>query len=672
MIAANTQPAFGYVRMSSSKQDKSPAQQREQITETAKQRGFRIVKWFIDEGITGDSVGRRPEFCRMLKELQDGPVKTLVSWDLSRFCRLDGIDNYEVIAPLRRAGVQLMTVAEGPIDWHSFEGQVVSFVRTAGNHKFLEDLSRNVLRGRIAAKDRGSFIVGVPPGLCRVYYDAAGREVTRAEWNEKFRKQSAWTTRVAISEDPSRQWERDAIFWAFRAYAGGAGQVAVSKGLWERGLRSKKGGAYPLSSLRNILMNDKYVGTVSFGRERTGKYHVVGEGGTTISPVQSGKGKTARRSQPAFEDREAHPALIPRDLFDAVQRRLAQGKCFAHSRRRGGEGYLLSGIMRCATCGRKMHGISSGRRMRDGGKKFHYYYCKGWMEGKKCRIFRGAELERYLVAILENLFSGAGARERAIRVARERLRTRPRVGNDHLKRSLGDVDAQIKAGQANLTRVTGEDLDALRQMLDELRARRDGLRREIQIEAELSGKGPKGIVEKDAIEAIEQAGTVLRSGNGTLLRDLMRQVFHSVTVRRLRVGDARCAGCAEGRIVMRADRGPLAAVGLHEQVKILQTIPMLQQARVVNDPDPAIVLEFTDRDFDFDPRLWVKVYRAIRVIGRGAPVGCGAIAKFLGWNSDRTSAVIQHARKAGAIYRERGRPSKGNEAAWLAVEPCGE
>jgi DNA invertase Pin-like site-specific DNA recombinase len=672
---AKTQPAFGYVRMSSSHQDKSPAQQREQIAETAKQHGFHIVKngWFTDEGITGDSITLRREFCRLLKELEDGPtVKTVICWDQSRFARCDGIDSAEVIAPLRRAGVQLITAAEGPIDWNSFEGQIVSLVRTAGNHKFLRDLSRNTLRGRIAARDRGSFIVGVPPGLCRVFYDASGREVARAEWNEKFRKQPSWTTKVAISECPSRQWERDAMVWAFHTFAhGGSGQIGICKGLFERGLKSKTGAAFPQSTLRNILTNDKYVGTVSFGRELQGRYHVLGEGGAIV-PVQPGQKKStsvARRSGPLFQARGAHAALISQDVFEAVQRRLAQGKCFAHSRRGTGD-YLLSGIMHCATCGRRMYGIASGRRVRDdGGKTFHYYYCKGWMEGKRCRTFRGAELERYLVAILDSLFSGADARERAARVASERLRARPKVCTDHLQRSLTDVEGQIKAGQANLTRVTGEDLDALRQMLEQLRVRRDSLRREIQIEAEARGRAPEGIVERDAIRAIEAAETVLQNGSRSLLRELIRQVFQSVTVQRLRVGDAHCAGCAEGRIVMHADRGPLADVGLHEQVKILQTIPMLRQARIVNDPDPSIVIDFTDRDFDFDPRLWVKVYRAIRVIGRGAPVGCGAIAKFLGWSGDRTSAVLQHARKAGAIYRDRGKSSNGPEVAWLAVEP---
>jgi len=42
-------PAAGYIRMSSGKQERSPAQQRSEIEKLAKTEGCRIVVWFTDE-----------------------------------------------------------------------------------------------------------------------------------------------------------------------------------------------------------------------------------------------------------------------------------------------------------------------------------------------------------------------------------------------------------------------------------------------------------------------------------------------------------------------------------------------------------------------------------------------------------------------------------------------
>ena len=59
--------AASYVRMSSGKQERSPAQQRGEITKLADREGCRIVARFSDRGITGDSgPQKRPGFRAML------------------------------------------------------------------------------------------------------------------------------------------------------------------------------------------------------------------------------------------------------------------------------------------------------------------------------------------------------------------------------------------------------------------------------------------------------------------------------------------------------------------------------------------------------------------------------------------------------------------------------
>ena len=69
--------------------------------------------------------------------------------------------------------MKLVTVAQGTIDWDDFAGRLVYSVTQEAKHSFLRDLSRNVLRGRIAAAKRGEWLSPPPLGY-KVENQAAG------------------------------------------------------------------------------------------------------------------------------------------------------------------------------------------------------------------------------------------------------------------------------------------------------------------------------------------------------------------------------------------------------------------------------------------------------------------------------------------------------------------
>ena len=58
MINGRQVKACGYIRMSSDKQETSPAQQKREIEQYATKNGYAIVKWYRDEGISGDDTER--------------------------------------------------------------------------------------------------------------------------------------------------------------------------------------------------------------------------------------------------------------------------------------------------------------------------------------------------------------------------------------------------------------------------------------------------------------------------------------------------------------------------------------------------------------------------------------------------------------------------------------
>ena len=70
--------AASYIRMSSHRQETSPEQQRREIIELAKRKGYEIVERYIDEGISGDEIEKRPDFRRMLQDAQTGKFDVIL------------------------------------------------------------------------------------------------------------------------------------------------------------------------------------------------------------------------------------------------------------------------------------------------------------------------------------------------------------------------------------------------------------------------------------------------------------------------------------------------------------------------------------------------------------------------------------------------------------------
>jgi len=143
--------AVAYYRMSSDKQEKSIAEQREAVVAYAKAHGYRIVREYIDEGVSGDKTSKRKDFQRMHHDACNGrDFEVILCWNQDRFGRFDSVEAGYWIHPLRQAGVRLATVSDGLVDWNSFSGRVVNMLHTEGKHQFLRDLSANVTRGLLA------------------------------------------------------------------------------------------------------------------------------------------------------------------------------------------------------------------------------------------------------------------------------------------------------------------------------------------------------------------------------------------------------------------------------------------------------------------------------------------------------------------------------------------
>src|SRR5262249_22619810 len=121
--------------------------------------------------ISGDDTKKRKGFRRMVTDAGElADFKAILCWDRKRFGRFDGIEYGFYAHQLRGAGVVLVTVREGLIDWNVSTDRIVAAVHQEGAHEDLVGHSANVARGQLGAALDGSWI-GSPPYAYRVVGD---------------------------------------------------------------------------------------------------------------------------------------------------------------------------------------------------------------------------------------------------------------------------------------------------------------------------------------------------------------------------------------------------------------------------------------------------------------------------------------------------------------------
>jgi site-specific DNA recombinase len=152
----------------------------------------------------------------------------------------------------------------------------------------------------------------------------------------------------------------------------GLSLAAVARRLAEQHVPTRKGlERWDIATLRGILVNPAYHGEAQWGKTRM-------QPRTSVRRPNRGQPEVPRQAQVARptatheRERIAVPALVSKDLFDAVAERLAENR--RHQReRQAGATYLLSGLLVCGRCGAAYCGRKSGA----GAKRYLYYRCLG-------------------------------------------------------------------------------------------------------------------------------------------------------------------------------------------------------------------------------------------------------------------------------------------------------
>lgn len=285
-----------YIRVSTDDQTElSPDAQLREILKAAKEDGYVIPKEFIfieDKGRSGRRADNRPEFQRMISiaKMQPTPFKRLYLWKFSRFARNQDESTFYKGILRKKCGIEIISVSE-PIAQGMF-GRLIETIIEWFDEYYSYNLSGEVLRGMTEKALRN----GYQSTPC-LGYNAAGNGKPHIINEAEYR----------IAE------------FIHTNYHDGKDITAIAREANQLGYRSKRGNLFYAKTIKIILTNKFYVGTVTWN------------------------GISFQGSH------ECRPSIV--SIFDDNQKRIESEYRPFKRREVSSCRHWLSGLVKCSICG---------------------------------------------------------------------------------------------------------------------------------------------------------------------------------------------------------------------------------------------------------------------------------------------------------------------------------
>lgn len=404
-----------YSRVSSREQTEgySLDAQLEAMRGYAQSDGYHVVAEYVDGGYTGRS-DNRPQFKSMIADAQAGLFDVVIVHKLDRFARSR---EHSIIykALLRKIGIPVLSVTE-PMDPNSPASIITEGMLEVLGEWYSANLGQEVRKGRTKGAKLGKWMGG---------FVKFGYKVDEKGY-------------YAVDESEAKH-----VLSMFEKADSGMTLGRIVKWLHAAGIPSKCGGRWSRQRVSELLRDTTYIGRGLFNKKmRRGNKLVRGEAVSV-----------------------PFPPVIPEDLFNRVQARLAQNK-----KQNGGGAkrfYVLQHLGRCGECGGSLrcHTVKEHRYLGCGRQLTYpeYEQCytpKHWkLDVIEQHIWE--EMEGVLAGYVDNAYGslieqfelGQHDRQQAIAKAKDEVK-RSQTGRERIltvlrKGYITQADAEIQLTAIN-------------------------------------------------------------------------------------------------------------------------------------------------------------------------------------------------------------------------------
>ena len=300
----------------------------EQLTSFHTQKAYytdlimRNPKWklagtYADEGLSGASAEKRPDFMRMYRDCKKGKIDMIITKSISRFAR-NTLDSIGYVRKLKAMGVGVIFEKEN-INTLEENSEVVLTILASLAQEELNSLSQNVKMGKRMAMQEG-----------KVFF----------QYSQLYAYQKGADGQPEIIPE-----EAEIVKQIYASYLAGESTASIVKSLNNAGIPSpQKKGGWADTTIRRIIENERYCGDVILQK-------------TYVTDPISKKVKVNNGELPKVYIKNNHTPIVSRETYERVQqertRRSSKRKVSKHSITEQGKysgKYALSEILICGEC----------------------------------------------------------------------------------------------------------------------------------------------------------------------------------------------------------------------------------------------------------------------------------------------------------------------------------
>lgn len=245
-----------YLRVSTEEQARdgfSINAQKEKLTKYAAANEWRVVDYYIDDGISGKNIYQRKEIKRLISDVEQGIIKNVLVYKLDRLTR-SVKDLIYLIDLFDKYNCSFNSQTE-KIDTSNAVGRM--FVKIIG---IFAEFERENLAERVTLGYEQKTKEGNYTNTFGVFgYDYINKQGLVVNENESYYVKKIY------------KW-----------YLLDNNMSEIARHLTKLNIKTKRGGKWYQSTIKSILTNPLYIGNIRYGVNKKNKFEVVGK---NIEPI---------------------------------------------------------------------------------------------------------------------------------------------------------------------------------------------------------------------------------------------------------------------------------------------------------------------------------------------------------------------------------------------------